>query len=575
VGSAGAAGTPGSPSNRLRLAVFTAGPLLSVNSVFFRRLAEDPLLDLAALVVDEYRRPRAHLARRLVRGLRAEGWGWLWFKLASNAESLIRRVGVWMFERMHPRSGPEESYEAWQQGTGIPVYRVPDIHSEQSVALIRALRPQLGVIVGGRILRDAVIAIPQYGTLNIHKRKVPEYRGGGPVGYWEVLAGEPAIGITVHYATSQVDAGPVLTETTIPIEECDTLESLRIKADIGGALLYHESIRRVALGARRGVPQDASGGTTYRSPGESSVWRLERRLKQKAARTMPVLRERPSWIKRGRVLLQYLLLLPWLLHLRTQLTRKGRAPVCIFFYHMVANHPANHMCLPLEEFVRQVEFLRRYYRVVSLDEAVQRINSEQNCDIAAAITFDDGYESVWAVEYLRYFRIPASFFVSIGNIRDGKPFEHDRRRGFHQVYPMREADVRRLAAEGFVVGSHGVYHEDFGQLDSVTADRVLQESRELIGQLVGRLPDHFSFPRGLPGRTISADSLALATKHYQFIYLAGGGYNFPHPGRSYFRRVGNSADLLELASIMDGYTGFRQCVTGNAWGLTADAAPPC
>ena len=66
------------------------------------------------------------------------------------------------------------------------------------------------MIAGGRILRDSIITIPEHGTLNIHKRKVPEYRGGGPIGYWEILAGESSIGVTVHYATSRVDAGSVL-----------------------------------------------------------------------------------------------------------------------------------------------------------------------------------------------------------------------------------------------------------------------------------------------------------------------------------------------------------------------------
>jgi peptidoglycan/xylan/chitin deacetylase (PgdA/CDA1 family) len=241
---------------------------------------------------------------------------------------------------------------------------------------------------------------------------------------------------------------------------------------------------------------------------------------------------------------------------------------------MVANRSANHMCLPLEAFVSQVEFLGRYYEIVSLDEAVRRVDADTNDRLAVSITFDDGYDSSWAVEYLTYFQIPAGFFVSIGHVRDGRPFDHDRRRGFAEAYPMREGDVRRLVSEGFVVGSHGIYHEDFGQLDLVTADHVLQESRQLIGQVAGELPEHFSFPNGQRGRNLSAQTFALATKHYRFVYLADGGYNFPHPGRRHFLRIGSPTGVLELATIMDGYTGFRQCVTGNAWGLKTDTLPP-
>jgi len=168
---------------RLRVVVFTAGPLAPINRVFYERLARDPLLELAAIVVDEYRRARTPLVARAVRGVREDGLAWIAFKLASTLEALVSGVARRLRARAHGSPRPEESYEAFARRTGVRVHRVPDIHRDESLALIRSLQPQLGVIVGGRILREAVITIPELGTLNIHKRKVPEYRGGGPVGY--------------------------------------------------------------------------------------------------------------------------------------------------------------------------------------------------------------------------------------------------------------------------------------------------------------------------------------------------------------------------------------------------------
>jgi peptidoglycan/xylan/chitin deacetylase (PgdA/CDA1 family) len=429
------------------------------------------------------------------------------------------------------------------------------------------------VIVGTLVLRECVISIPEYGTLSIHKRKLPDYRGAGPVGYWEVLAGEPSIGVTIHYATSQVDAGSVLGAAMIPIEECDTLESLRIKADLTGAQLYHETLKGFALGHRSGVPQDLRQGTTYRSPSELKVWRLEKRLRQRAATLLPCLRMRASRPARLRVLAQYLLLLPLLLSVRARLTRRRQAPLCILFYHLVANRPANHMCLPLEEFVRHVAFLRRYHEIVSLDEAVDRLRSGSSDQVAAAITFDDGYrENVWAIEYLRYFEVPAAFFVSIGHVRDGTPFEHDRRRGFSDATPMSESQVRNLASEGFTVGSHGMYHEDFGTLAPESADEVLRTSRDLIREITGRPCAHFAFPTGQPPN-ITPESLALAQKHYRCVYSAYGGYNLPGEDARPFRRIANPTDVLTLAMITDGYTSLRNCYKGNAWGLRRDGLP--
>ena len=562
-------------SARLRLVVFTAGPLAPVNRVFYERLAGDPQLDLRAIVVDDYVRPRQPLWRRLRRGVQQDGWRWLWFKAVTTGEALVRRFALALFDRMHAPRG-EESYDALSTRTGAAVHHVADIHGEDSLALIRSLRAQLGVIVGGRILRDAVISIPEYGTLNIHKRKVPDYRGGGPVGYWEVLAGEKSIGVTIHYATARVDAGDVVAEATLPIEECDTIESLRIKADLAGARLYHEAIRTVAGGRREGTPQDPQQGCTYKAPSEFRAWQLERRLRRQGARRMPMLSGRPGRLVQMRVLLQYALVTPLLLWWRRRLQRQRRAPVCILFYHLVANRPLNHMCLPLEEFVRQMEFLCRYFPVVSLGEAAGRMARGEGDEVAVAVTFDDGYrDNVWAIEYLRYFRIPACFFVSIGHVLDGSSFEHDRRRGFDGALPLREADLRQLAAQGFEIGSHGVHHEDFGTLDAETAERVLSESRRLIGQVTGCLPDHFSFPKGQPGANITSESFAAAVRHYPHVYSAYGGYNIPGARNGpHLLRVCGPADVLELAAILDGYTGLRHCISGDTWGFRTSALAP-
>ena len=559
----------------LRLVVFTGGPLSPVNRVFYERLAADPALDLRAIVVDGHRRPPRPLWQRIVRGVRKERLGWLGFKAVTTLQAMVARATVALLDRVH-RPRPDESYSDLSARTGVAVHHVSDIHGAESLGLIRGLRPQLGVIVGGRILRDCVITIPEYGTLNVHKRRLPEHKGGGPVGYWEVLAGETSIGVTIHYAVAEVDAGDVVAQTTIPIEECDTLASLAIKADLAGAQLYHDALRAIASGRRQGVPQPRTvDQRTHRAPSEYQVWRLERRLRRQAARRMPILAVQPSSLVRARVVLQYALVSPLLLWLRRRLERARTAPVCILFYHLVANRPLNHMCLPLEEFVRQMRYLRRYHPLVSLDEAARR-TAEGNDEVAVAVTFDDGYrDNTWAVEYLRYFGIPACFYVSIGHVLDGTPFEHDRARGFSGALPMDASDLRRLAGDGFEIGSHGVHHEDFGGLDGEAADRVMSESRRLIGEVTGRPPEHFSFPKGQRGKNITAETFGIAARYYRHASSAYGGYNIP--GRQtgiHLLRLANPADILELAATLDGYTGLRRCLAGDGWGLrTAGQVP--
>ena len=561
-------------SDRLRLVVFTAGPLSAINRALFTRLAGDPLLDLQAIIVDErVRRPRPLLAR-IARGLREDGWPWLWFKALTTTQALGARVARALFVTVHG-SAATESYETLAGATGVVVRRVADVNSDASVSLIRALRPQLGVIVQAPIPGEAVTSIPERGTVNIHRRKLPEYRGSGPVGYWEAMAGESSIGVTVHYAGAPLDPGDVLDETTIPIEECDTLASLRLKADLVGAQLCHEAIRKVVRGEARGVPQAGRHAHTYRAPTAYRVWRLERELRRRARGRMPLLRAQPGPLVRARVTLQYLLLSPLLLAIRRRLRRQRRSPVCVLFYHLVANRPLNHMCLPLEEFVRQTEFLRRYYRLLPLEEVPSRLEDRTGDEVAVAITFDDGYrDNKWAIEYMRYVGVRGAFFVSIGHVLDGSLFEHDVRRGFKEALPMEPADLQRLTAEGFLVGSHGVHHEDLGALDATATERVLAESCRLLGETLGAPPDSFSFPRGHWGGNITAATFAAAARHYRHVYSADAGYNFPGDRSRYLFRLCSPTNVLELAAMLDGYTGFRQCLTGNAWGLKTAALTP-
>jgi peptidoglycan/xylan/chitin deacetylase (PgdA/CDA1 family) len=139
---------------------------------------------------------------------------------------------------------------------------------------------------------------------------------------------------------------------------------------------------------------------------------------------------------------------------------------------------------------------------------------------------------------------------------------------------MREAEVRALVSDGFLIGSHGLYHEDFGCLDPAIADRVLRESRRLIGEVTGQAPEHFAFPHGQRGVNIGRESFVLSARHYRYVYSAYGGYNFPSKERRHFLRVGGNMDVLELAMVMTGYTGFRQCLAGDAWGLRTDELLP-
>src|SRR5207247_10668136 len=107
--------------------------------------------------------------------------------------------------------------------------------------------------------KPALFSIPRLGSINIHKRKVPDYKGGGPVGLWELLDGQNEIGVTVHDVTEKLDAGAVVNFATIPIEPFDNLTSLALKAHVVGNDLIVRSVADFARGTLNLTTQQGVG----------------------------------------------------------------------------------------------------------------------------------------------------------------------------------------------------------------------------------------------------------------------------------------------------------------------------
>ena len=64
---------------------------------------------------------------------------------------------------------------------GIPVYQPESVRTEESIALLRSLQPDVIVAVAyGKLLPAEVLAIPPEGCINVHGSLLPRYRGSAP-----------------------------------------------------------------------------------------------------------------------------------------------------------------------------------------------------------------------------------------------------------------------------------------------------------------------------------------------------------------------------------------------------------
>jgi methionyl-tRNA formyltransferase len=144
---------------------------------------------------------------------------------------------------------------------GIPVLQPAKIRDEGFLQQIRELRPDLGVVVAfGRLLPDALLAIPRLGMINVHASILPRYRGAAPI-QRAVLAGDPETGVTIMRVISEMDAGPTFAVASVPIPPDATSGELEGTLARIGAQLLLPVVDDLAAGRAVETPQDASRAT--------------------------------------------------------------------------------------------------------------------------------------------------------------------------------------------------------------------------------------------------------------------------------------------------------------------------
>lgn len=72
----------------------------------------------------------------------------------------------------------------------------------------------------GKILPKKLLDLPKYGCLNIHPSLLPRYRGPSPY-VSAILADERQTGVTIMQMAERMDAGPIIAQARIEIDEAD------------------------------------------------------------------------------------------------------------------------------------------------------------------------------------------------------------------------------------------------------------------------------------------------------------------------------------------------------------------
>jgi methionyl-tRNA formyltransferase len=119
---------------------------------------------------------------------------------------------------------------------------------------LRALEPDLQVVVAFRMLPREVWSLPASGTFNLHASLLPRYRGAAPIN-WVLINGEQETGVTTFFINEAIDQGNILFHEATAVDPEETAGELHDRLMELGSRLVVKTVMAIGSGPVKDSPQ--------------------------------------------------------------------------------------------------------------------------------------------------------------------------------------------------------------------------------------------------------------------------------------------------------------------------------
>ena len=533
-----------------RIVIFTGQLTYSVRKGL--AVLRESFPDTEFLVL-HHRPPRRikRVLRNQWRHLLRNGWRWIPHQVVNVCGKLAARVAPLLRRPPAPPSnapGRQFDEEVLFSQDRITKVETPSLHNQSTLEQVRQFQPDLGIALAAPILRPELFEIPRRGTINLHKGKVPDYRGMPPA-FWEFWHDEESVGCTIHRIERGLDTGDVLLAESVSRQQFSTVAGMQLMLDELGVAMMAKAVRLIAEDQATWTPQQ-TGGATYTTP----------TLKQSAtmARKHGPVRDDSSlrFALKESVFANYLTFCCPVARGRRQLS--GRRNVTVLLYHRVSDEFRDTVTVGVEQFQRQMAHLAARYQVVSIADIVEgRLPESSTGRPCVAVTFDDGYLDNFtnAVPILLRNKVPAAFFVSTGMIGQPIGFPHDLAKLGRALPNMTWDQLREMHRLGFTIGSHTVSHINCAQVDVETLRQELVVAKARLQEELGLEDVYFAYPYGKRTDMTQERMPLVHEAGYQACFSAYGGVNPVPVDRFHVLRIGvdYNYSLRGLAARIEGW----------------------
>ncbi|MCY3053212.1 methionyl-tRNA formyltransferase [Aerococcus urinae] len=148
------------------------------------------------------------------------------------------------------------------QAADIPVYQPEKISQDQDLDQLLS-QGDIDLIVTaayGQFLPERLLNYPKYGAINVHASLLPKYRGGAPVHY-AIWKGEKETGISIIRMVKKMDAGAILKQAAIPIDDQVTVAEMFDRLSELGSQVLLETLPALFDGTVTETPQNEAEAT--------------------------------------------------------------------------------------------------------------------------------------------------------------------------------------------------------------------------------------------------------------------------------------------------------------------------
>ena len=179
-----------------------------------------------------------------------------------------------------------------------------------------------------------------------------------------------------------------------------------------------------------------------------------------------------------------------------------RSSCHVFLYHRVANvkDDPHQLSVSMENFENQIRWLKDNTDIVPLSKLIQKLRNRLANKPTVCLTFDDGYADNYhhALPLLHKYKIPATFYITVGKIGDNRPFYWD-------YSTLREDKGRALTKHELIslsrspfveIGSHSLSHPHLPALPIMQQEKEISESKKKLETIIGKKIKSFSYPFG-------------------------------------------------------------------------------